>query len=60
MASIRREIEREIKSYFSLKFERYYFTDKVTGRPVNIYIDCYEVEYMKNSRWSFFKVRKFY
>ena len=48
-----------VKSYFSLKLvERNYFTDVISGLPVNLYKDCFNVVWLKNSRWSFFKVRK--
>ena len=47
-----------IRSYFTLKFHRYCFRDVVSGKDVNIYIDCYGYLYMKDNRWSFFSVFK--
>lgn len=49
---------KAIKSYLSLKRIRDAFTDKVSGKVVCIYKDCYGNEWLKDSRWSFFKVEK--
>jgi len=48
---------RLIKSYFSLKFVETRFTDTVSGKDVNLYIDCFNEKYLKNSKYSFFRVR---
>ena len=45
-----------IKSYFSLKVVGIGFTDAVSGKTVCYYEDCYGAVYMKDSRWSIFRV----
>ena len=47
---------KSIKSYFSLKFHYRSFRDTVSGKYVNMYIDCYGDLYLKDGRWSFFRV----
>ena len=47
-----------IKSYCSLKFVRHEFNDKVSGLRVSSYFDCYGDVWLKDSRWSFFRVNK--
>ena len=48
-----------IKHYFSLKYVCYSFTDRVSGKSVDIYVDCFGDYYLKDSRWSFFAVQTF-
>lgn len=45
-----------IKSYWTLKYVSFAFSDCVSGEAVNVYIDCFGVEFLKNSRWGLFKV----
>ena len=45
-----------IKHYCSLKDVGGAFTDKVSGRSVRYYRDCYGKVFMKDSRWSIFAV----
>ena len=47
-----------IKSYFSLKAIQREFTDVVSGLPVYSYLDCYEEVWLKDGRWSLFRVNK--
>ena len=47
-----------LKSYFTLKFQYQAFRDVVSGKMVNVYIDCFEELYMKDNRWSLFSVKK--
>lgn len=49
---------RAIKSYFSLQHEYCAFRDNVSGKMVSVYRDCYGDLWMKDSRWSLFRVRK--
>ena len=49
---------KKIKSYFSLQYKYRCFIDVVSGKSVNMYIDCYGDLYMKDGRWSFFAVPK--
>lgn len=49
---------KNIKSYFSLKFQYNSFTDIVSGKRVNVYIDCFGELWLKDGRWSFFRVNK--
>jgi hypothetical protein len=44
------------KSYFSLTFIRTCFTDQISGKTVSAYIDCYGDEWLKDGRWSLFRV----
>lgn len=46
-----------LKHYFSLKFRGFAFNDIVTGEAVFYYEDCFGEIWMKNSRWSFFRVK---
>lgn len=52
------KIIREIKSYLTLKYEYQSFRDMVSGKMVSVYSDCYGDLWLKDSRWSLFKVRK--
>ena len=47
---------RKIKSYMTLKYLDYAFTDTVSGNSVNYYEDCYGDIWLKESRWGFFAV----
>jgi hypothetical protein len=47
---------KKIKSYFTLKFHYSSFQDCVSGKQVNMYVDCFGDLYLKDSRWSFFSV----
>ena len=47
---------KAIISYFTLEYEAYLFTDTVSGMAVNVYVDKYSERWMKDSRWSFFRV----
>lgn len=49
---------KKIKSYITLEFYYECFTDVVSGKKVNMYIDCFGDLYLKDSRWSFFSVYK--
>ena len=48
---------KKIRSYFSLTYVMFLFTDIVDGHSVNEYIDCYGDKYMKNSKWGSFSVK---
>ena len=48
---------KTIKSYFSLKFVSFKFTDIVSGKAVNLYVDGCGDRWLKESRWSFFRVK---
>lgn len=48
----------KIKSYFTLQFHYRCFRDSVSGKYVNMYIDCFGDLYMKDGRWSLFSVAK--
>jgi hypothetical protein len=48
---------RAIVSYFTAKPVRYLFRDKVTGRHVYAYEDKYGERWMKDHRWSLFRVK---
>jgi len=48
---------KTIKSYFSLRFHHFAFRDAVSGKNVNVYIDCYGDLWMKDGRWSLFRVK---
>ncbi len=41
---------------YPMNFQYYLFTDKVSGKPVNVY-ECKNKLYMANSRWSTFRVK---
>ena len=45
-----------LKSYFTLKFRYFAFRDVVSGKNVNVYIDCFGELWMKDGRWSLFRV----
>lgn len=47
-----------IKSYFTLKHHYVAFIDNVSCKPVSVYVDCYGDLWLKDSRWSLFKVKK--
>lgn len=47
-----------IKSYLSLKWQYSAFRDVVSGEMVSVYRDCYGDLWLKNSRWSLFRVKK--
>ena len=49
---------KTLKSYFSLEFRYFAFTDIVSGKSVNAYVDCFGDVWMKDGRWSLFRVRK--
>jgi hypothetical protein len=49
---------RSIQSYLSLRWVENLFTDHISGKTVALYEDCYGKRYMKDSRWSLFKVEK--
>lgn len=49
---------KAIKSYFTLKYHYYAFTDVVSGKPVSVYYDCYGDLWLKDGRWSLFRVKK--
>lgn len=48
---------KAIKSYFTLEQREFMFTDVVSGKSVYKFVDCYGDAWMKDSRWSLFKVR---
>ena len=48
---------KPLVSYLTLKFVRVDFVDTVTGKAVCVYVDYYADSYLKDSRWSLFKVR---
>lgn len=48
---------RMIKSYMTLKFVEFKFTDAVTLKPVYLYVDCYGDKWMKTSRFALFRVK---
>jgi len=48
---------KAVKSYFTLQFHYSAFTDVVSGKMVNVYVDCYGDLWLKDSRWSLFKVK---
>ena len=52
------KVVKWLKSYFTLKFQRQAFRDVVSGKMVNVYIDCFEELCMKDNRWSLFSVKK--
>lgn len=45
-----------LKSYLSLACIGFAFTDVVSGKSVRYYRDCYGSLWLKDSRWSFFRV----
>jgi len=47
-----------IKSYFTLRMTDCLFVDKVSGLTVCSYVDCYGDRWMKDSRWSLFRVAR--
>ena len=49
---------RKIKSYLTLRRVAYAFTDIVAGKAVYYYEDCYGDTDLKDSRWSFFAVKR--
>ena len=48
---------KALRSYLTLKRIGVAFYDPIEHLPVYYYKDCYGDVYMKNSRWSFFKVK---
>ena len=48
---------KSIYSYFTLKLEGFAFNDIVSGNSVYYYIDCYGDRYLKESKYSLFKVK---
>lgn len=55
----RKEIDlfKAIRSYFTLRKIADGWTDAVSGKAVSYYEDCFGDVYMKDSRWSLFKVK---
>lgn len=49
---------KAIKSYFTLRYQYNDFRDVVSGKMVAVYSDCYGDLWMKDGRWSFFRVYK--
>ena len=49
---------KKIRSYFTLNYLHSCFTDTVSGELVCMYVDCYGDMYLKNGRWSLFRVYK--
>jgi len=47
---------RGLISYLTLNFIETRFVDIVSGKSVNLYEDCYGNKYLKDGRWSLFKV----
>lgn len=45
-----------IKSYFTLREIGFAFKDCISGKDVKYYRDCYNVIWMKDNRWAFFRV----
>jgi len=46
-----------IKSYFSLVKEYSAFRDMHSGKDVCVYVDCFNERWMKDGRWSLFRVK---
>ncbi len=51
-------MKRLLKSYFSLTFVETRFTDVVSGQTVKLYVDCFGDFWLKDGRWSLFRVEK--
>lgn len=51
-------ILQEIKSYLTLEFVSSRFRDIVSGKMVCEYKDCYGNRFLKDSRYSFFKIEE--
>ena len=49
---------KKLRSYFTLKFHYFAFSDVVSGKSVNVYVDCFGDLWMKDGRWSLFRVSK--
>jgi len=50
---------KTIKSRFTMKFERFNFTDQIAGLRVNDYKDCYGTKWMATSDSPFaWRVKK--
>ena len=49
---------KEVISYFTLEKKQDLFRDCVSGKMVSEYVDVYGASFMKDSRWSFFKVER--
>ena len=49
---------RNIKSRFTMTFKYAMFRDVIDGRMVNLYTDCYGVEWMSHSKWDLFRVKR--
>lgn len=47
-----------LKSKFSMKRKSCLFIDKVSGKEVFLYVDCFGVEWMANYNHWFFRVKK--
>ena len=47
---------KKIRSYFTLKFHYSAFQDRISGKKVCMYVDCFGDLYLKDNRWSFFSV----
>ena len=52
------KIINSIKSYFTLEFHYKAFYDSIGGKQVNMYVDCFGDLYLKDGRWSLFKIHK--
>jgi len=46
-----------IVSYFTLRYVATHFTDVVSGKTVCLYVDRYGDRWLKDSRWSFFRLK---
>lgn len=45
-----------LRHYLSLERIEYRFTDHIAGKEVWLYRDCYDEYWLKDGRWSFFRV----
>lgn len=43
---------KNIKSFFTMQRKECLFIDKVSNKPVYLYIDCYGVEWMASYYWT--------
>lgn len=41
----------------TLKYVRHAFNDPIGGCAVNVYVDCYGDQWLKDNRWALFRVR---
>ncbi len=46
-----------IKSFFTMQQKECMFVDKVVGKEVFRFVDCYGDEFMAFGKWDFFKVK---